>query len=750
MEIILRRAPSYQRVFTSSSSLLLSHFYRIFFHCSINFSVYFSKEYRTNMPLMTQIRENLTTFFSVFAGLFVIYIVLDWGMDITGRKRGRQLAKSQEIGEINGEAISTKEFSELVRQAADNQKAQTGSEPDETQMRSIRDQAWNQLIEGRLYDEQVRKLGITVPDKEIYDWLMGENPPEFLTRQFTDSTGNFNRMLYESTIKNPSNKARMVQLEAALKKQREREKLQSVVLAGVQVPEIDILQRFTDQNIKMEGDYILFNPDVLVKDDEVKPTDEDLRKSYNEHSEEYKVEATRKLKYVLFNAIPSKSDTERVVSLIEDITKRSAAGADFVDLAKTYSESPVTDSVFEKHGSLSQEKENAIFSAKAGDILSPMKEFDGYHLVKVLEFHQGTDEFLHASHILIKTQNNDSVNALKRARELAAEAKRGVDFAELARKNSEDKGSGARGGDLGWFGKGRMVKEFEEAAFKAKTGQIVGPIKSAFGYHIIKVVARDNREVRIADARLPVHVGTQTKEDVEQRALDFSVLAKQGDFAKEAGQSKYNVVETPAFLKDAAVPGIGSNSFLNKFAFNDKVGTVTDVVTLPNGFGVFMVSEVKDAGIRPFDELKASIEARVKRERKMEKARQLASELRQSLSQGDSLQKITLKRSDLPVVHLTSFTLNAGIPGIGQDLSLTGGLAALNAGQISKPIDGLRGVYLVSLTSKSAFDSTTYNTQKDILRNQLLTERKNRFLSDWSENLKKSAEIVDNRDLFYR
>ena len=699
---------------------------------------------------MTKIRENLTTFFSVFAGLFVVYIVLDWGMDITGRKRGRQLAKSQEIGEINGEAISYKEFSELVRQASDNQKTQTGTEPDETQMRSIRDQTWGQIVEGRLYDEQVRKLGITVPDKEIYDWLMGENPPEFLTRQFTDSTGNFNRMNYESTIRNPSNKARMVQLEAALKKQREREKLQSLILAGVQVPEIDILQRFMDQNIKMEGDYILFNPDVLVKDDEVKTTEEDLRKFYNEHSEEYKVEATRKLKYVLFNTAPSKSDTERVTSLIDDITKRSAAGADFVELAKTYSESPVTDSVFVKHGTMSQDKENAIFAAKAGEVLSPTKEFDGYHIVKVLEFRQGTDEFLHASHILIKPQGSDSAGALKRARELTAEAKRGGDFAELARKNSEDKGSGARGGDLGWFGKGRMVKEFEEAAFKAKIGQIVGPIKSAFGYHIIKVVARDNREVRFADVRLPVHVGTQTKEDVEQRALDFSVLAKQGDFAREAGQSKYNVVETPAFQKDAAIPGIGSNSFLNKFAFNDKVGTVTDVVTLPNGFGVFMVSEVKNAGIRPFDELKTSVEARVKRERKMDKVRQLASELRGSLAQGDSLQAITRKRTDLPVVHLNSITLNAGIPGVGQDPSLTGGISALKAGEISKPIDGLRGVYLVRLTTKTAFDSTAYSAQKDILRNQLLSERKNRFLSDWSENLKKSSAIVDNRDLFYR
>ncbi len=691
----------------------------------------------------------MATFFSVFAGLFVVYIVLDWGMDLTGRKQSQLQAESQEVGVINGDPITFTEFSELVKQTADNQKNQTGVDPDENQMRSIRDQVWNQIVEGKLFDEEVQRLGITVPDKEIIDWVTGENPPEFLKQQFTDTTGNFDRIRYETTIKDPRNKAIMVRLEDALKKQREREKLQSLILSSVLVSETDILQRFTEQNTKFEGDYILFNPDALVKDDEVKPTDADLRNAYNEHSEEYKVEATRKLKYVLFNLSPSKSDSERVFSLIDEIKQRSAEGTDFIELAKTYSETPIADTVFQKHGGMSQEKENAIFSSNTGDILNPIKEFDGYHLIKVLEFRSGTDEFLHASHILIKTENNDSVTALKRARELTAEVKRGGDFAELARKNSQDVVSGSRGGDLGWFGKGRMVKEFEDAAYKAKIGQIVGPVKSSFGYHIIKVLARDNREVRIADIRLTIQVGSQTKEDIERRALDFSVLANQGDFVKEAEQSKFKVVESPAFLKGALIPGIGSNVFLNNFAFKNATTTVSDVVTLANGFGVFIISEVKEAGMRPFDELKASLETRVKRDKKMDKVREIARELHQALTPSNDLHSISQKRADLPVLHLPSFTMNS-IPGIGRDLAIMGTLEALNTGEISKPIDGQRGVYLLKLTSKSAFDSTGYQAQRESLRNQLISEKKNRFLTDWADNLKKAAEIVDNRDRFYR
>lgn len=700
------------------------------------------------MPLMTQIRERMTTFFSVFAGLFVIYIVLDWGMDITGRRQSSRLADAQEIGEINGVSISTREFSDLVRQTSDNQKQQTGTEPDENQLRVIRDQVWNQIVEDRLYSEEIQRLGITVTDNEIRDWVFGDNPPDFLRRQFTDSTGNFDRVRYESTVKDPRNKAIMVKVEDALRKQREREKLQSIVLATVNVSEGDVLQRYSDQNMKYEADYVLLDPNQLVKDDEAKPAEDEVRRYYNEHSDEFKIEASRRLKYIQFSYAPSAKDSDEIRLQVEDIRKRAAAGADFLDLAKTYSETPVAET-FYKHGELGQEKETAVFGSKAGDILDPMKEFDGYHIIKVLEFKDGTEEYIRASHILVNIENNDSVAALKKAKELYAAAKRGDDFAELAKKNSKDPGSGARGGDLGWFGKGRMVKPFEEAAFKAKPGQIVGPVRSNFGYHIIKLVGKDNREVKIADIHVPIRISTITKNDLDQKAQDFAYLAKEGDFLKEAAQGKYNVVETPAFKRNGAIPGIGMNPTLNRFAFSNKQGTVSEVVTLQNGIGVFMISEAKEAGIKPFEELKTILEGRVIRDKKIEKVKLLANELRQGLSPSDSLQKITTKRPDLTVQRTPEFGMTASLPIIGRDPSFLGGIASLDLHEISKPIAGARGVYLARLTKKTALDTTAYRAQKDNLRTQLMTEKRNRFLTDWSEQLKKSAEIVDNRDLFY-
>jgi hypothetical protein len=255
--------------------------------------------------------------------------------------------------------------------------------------------------------------------------------------------------------------------------------------------------------------------------------------------------------------------------------------------------------------------------------------------------------------------------------------------------------------------------------------------------------------VKIADIHLPIRISSVTREDMDQKARDLTYLAKETDLVKEAAELKYVLGDTPAFVKGTNVPGIGASAALNRFAFSNKVGAVSEPMTMPNAIIVAMVWEVKDAGIRPFDEVHPIIESRVKHERKMEKMHSMAEELRTGLTPGDNLGKITSKNPALKVTHATEFTLESGIPGLGRDLALTGAISALNVGEISKPVDAARGVFLIQLTKKTPFDSTAFALQEPSLRTQLLSEKRNRFIADWSDQLKKSADIVDNRDTFY-
>lgn len=698
------------------------------------------------MSLMTKMRENMAGIFAVFAVLFILYIIFDWGMDITGRKSHE---RSNVIGKINGKRIHYKEFTDFVKSLSENQKRQTGKDVDEESSSQIREEAWNVLVNQVLIEQEMDRLGITVTDQEIVDWVRGDNPPEFLVKQFIDSTGAFNRTAYDQAINDPRNRGQWIQIENVLKQQHMREKLQSILFATLRATEGEIFDRFTEQNTHLNVDFVLFEPNRLVKDSEVEVTDADIKKYYNENQDEFKQQATRKLRYVLFNETPSHQDSVDVLNELDDIVQKAKAGADFLDLLKTYSEIPFSNAFF-KHGELSTAKETAVFSAKKNDLIGPLQDFDGYHVIKILADSTGKEEALRASHILLQfTPGVDTNNIWRKAKEIFQKAKRGENFATLAHTYSED-GSASRGGDLGWFGKGRMVKPFEDAAFKARMGEIVGPVRSQFGLHIIKVTGRDQRQVKIADILLSIKPSSQTKNEISQKASDFAYLASHGDFDKEAALSKYQVQETPSFIKGGVVPGVGYSDQVMRFAFNGKLGDVSDPIRLTNGLDIIKITEVKTEGVRPLQDVKESIKFRAQLKKKMEKVGQYAKQLRSKLSPTDSFGVLTKLDSILTVRNTGSFTPSQPIPIVGRDPHFLGNTLALPVREVSKPFEGVKGYYIIKVVSRSAFDSTAYQSQRNSIRDQVLQEKKSRYLNDWLAQLKEKADIVDDREKFFR
>ncbi len=701
------------------------------------------------MPLLTRIRERMTTIFAIFAGVFVVYIVLDWGMDITGRKNSNRSAESQMIGTVNGKGISYREFSDAVQQNIENQRAQTGTEPEETQVDLIRDQVWSSLVTQYLYNGEIERLDLSVSNQELIDAVRGGNPPAFLRSQFTDSTGTFNRAAYDAAINDPRNKPIMVRLEAAIREQQLQQKLKSVVETGVTVTEGELRQKFRDENIYFSAAYLDLEPNRLVPDSMVTITDDDLRAYYDEHIRTYRREATRKVRYVRFMVGPSAGDTAYVQKEMEDILRRAKEGADFDDLATASSSIPATD-VFYVRGELDPGKESAVFDAQVGDIIGPLLERDGMHLIKVQEFRDGKNPAVHAQHVLVRVEGTDSAAALAKARDILKRARAGEDIGDLAVQFSDEPGASTRRGDLGWFGRGRMVKPFEDAVFSAKAGQILGPVKTQFGYHVIKVLGRDSREVKIRDIRLPIETSPKTESDIYQKSQDFAYFARENGFDKEAGLNNLTITESPAFERDGTIPGLGSHQAINRFAFESEPGDVSESISLTSGYAVFTVSEVKDAGLRPFEEVKPSIETVVKREKKIAALSSMAAEALKTLKPGDSLTTIAPRFGDAKVQYVRDVTISSATGRIARDPVFAGAVDALAAGQISKPITGPRSVYVIHLLSKTAFDTASYQARRPAMLSALLLQKRNQIFADWTELLRESAEIVDNRDLFYR
>lgn len=697
------------------------------------------------MPIMTKMRDNMPVILIALVIMFVLMIVFEWGMDYLGIRSGGH----DYVGIIEGKKVTYQEFSDLVKKAAENQKKQSGQEPDDNTYRQIRDQVWNSLVASRLVEKETERAGITVSDQELIDWVKGDTPPEFLVQQFRDSTGNFNRNLYDQTINDPKNKEIMIQVETGLRQQRLSEKMQSIILASVRITPGEIQQRYEDQNLKLEAQYALFDPNRFFSDTSISVTDDDLRKFYNENQEEFKSKATRKLKYVLFSDQSSAKDSQDVLVEITNVLQQSTLGIDFLELKKSYSESQSPEAFF-KHGELSKEKEKAVFGAKVGSVVGPIPDFDGYHLIKILEEKKGAETFIRARHILLATAGSTEAAVMKQANDLIARARKGEDFAELAMHYSTEPGAATSGGELGWFGKGRMVKPFEDAAMKGTPGQIIGPVKTQFGIHVIKIEGRDNREVKIADIVLPVKASSQTKDDAFQRAQDFAYLAKDGKFEKDAESFGLQVKETPAFQKGGMVPGLGFNESMGKFAFSKDLGDVSDAYQVSGGIVVCKISEVKKEGVRPFDEVKEALKPRVPRKKKMALMKEVVAKQRSAMNDTADLAVLAATDTRIAVQTTGQFQPSGSIPTIGRDNTFLGVAMSLPVRKISQPVEGGRGYYLIKLLGKTPFDSASFNAQRTILAAQMLQEKKQRIVADWLEKLKEKADIEDLRDMFYR
>jgi parvulin-like peptidyl-prolyl isomerase len=704
-------------------------------------------------------RDNMPVILFGLLIAFLITIIFEWGMDYMGIRAGA----SDVVGEVNGSKVTYKEFTDLLRTFTDNQKAQTGVEPDENQLKQAREQVWESMVTQILLKNEIERLGISVTDQELVDWVRGDDPPVDLRRNFVDSAGQFRKDLYDQFLNNPNQFLQdpqgsdpaygtkwLANYEESLRQRRAQEKLQSLILASVRVSEGELLRRFTDQSQQFDALYALFDATSLVTDADVDVTDADLRTYYEENLDRHRFEATRKLKYVQFKEDASPTDSTEIKSEIEDVAGKAANGIDFMELVYTYDQTPDSGAFF-KHGELNVNIDAAVFDAKVGDVVGPILETDGYHLIKVLDERKSEKEFLHASHILFSLEGEEDVDAVKaEAQQVAKVARGGEDFAGLARQYSKDPGSASRGGDLGWFTRGRMVKPFEEAVFRAKRGQIIGPIRTQFGFHVIKVHARDARELKIVDILIPITASSQTKNDVFERATDFAYNAAESEFVKEAQASGFEVKESQIQEKGGVVPGIGINERITRWAFNERVGSVSEPFTVPNGYAVFMVAEAKDAGIRPFDEVKESLEPQVLREKKNEKVQDVAADLQARLSSLDSLTKLEELNPKIKARRTGTFALNGSVPGVGRDQNFLGAVAALSVGQISAPVRSVRGAFLIQLLSKTELDSAAFAAQEDVLRTQMLKEKRDRFLRDWLAKLKDDADIEDNRDIFFR
>jgi len=691
------------------------------------------------MAVMAKFRDLAPAFIITVGVLFVLFMIIS-DSNVLEAIGGR----SQNVGSVNGKNISYQEYNNYVDQMMERSK-QMGQEISPENMDQFRDQIWDQLVTLKLSDELLSKYGVIVTDQEVRDMIVGDNPPDFLKSNFIDSLGRFNKEAYLGAIFDKRNAQILVQAEELVRQQLLNQKLQNILNASVTVSEGEMRRKFIEQNVKMSAEYVLVDINAYP-DNKVSVSDDEMKEYYNEHPEKFRQDEMRKVNYVLFPLGASKGDSQAVKQTLAQVLEKALADTNFKSYIDIYSETPYSKDTVEITD-LPKDLSANPGNIQVNKIYGPLENGTGMALVKVLGVAKSQNTYVRASHILVASTGDDAKD-LAEANKLYDELTKGANFAEYAKKYSKDPGSAANGGDLGWFGKGMMVKEFEDACFNGPVGQVQKPVKTSYGYHIIKVLGKSDNRYVVERLTQSIKPSSTTQDEVFAKASDFSYLSEKNGFMNEAKVSNYMVQESAPFDKNAfAVPGIGYNKNVISFAFDNGVNSVSAPFKIPQGYVVVRVAEELKEGVKKFDDVKAEIKTALIRDKKMEIAKKAIDNVKAKT--GGDLSKANSIDGNARFGTTTDFTISGNIPGLGLDYAFSQEAYKAKEGVITGPVKGMRGYYLLKVTSKTAFDNAAYQAQRNTLRDQILSEKRSTLFSQFFQTIKENGDIEDARYKFF-
>ncbi len=365
-----------------------------------------------------------------------------------------------------------------------------------------------------------------------------------------------------------------------------------------------------------------------------------------------------------------------------------------------------------------------------------------------------TPEQIRASHILLKTEGKDDGAVKARAEELLKQVKNGTDFAELAKKNSEDEASAKNGGDLDYFGHGRMIPEFEQVAFALQPGQISDLVKTSYGYHIIKLVDKKPGTTKtLAEVRQQINDQLASERAQAQAADLAQTLAKEiskpADLDKVAKARGLTVQESGFFARDEPTAALGTSPEAASRVFQMKQGEVEGPTQTSRGFAFMTLVGKQDPYVPQLTEVKDRVRDEVVKQKAREMSRQKATELAATLKNAPDFEKAA-KAAGVEVKTTELITRESPLPDLGVAPAVEDAAFKLPVGATSDPIATDNGTAMIKVLEKQEVTASEMATAKDKFRDELLADRRNRFFSAYMVKAKQKMKIEVNRETLQR
>jgi peptidyl-prolyl cis-trans isomerase D len=357
-----------------------------------------------------------------------------------------------------------------------------------------------------------------------------------------------------------------------------------------------------------------------------------------------------------------------------------------------------------------------------------------------------TPEQLRASHILLKTEGKDEAAVRTQAERILARAKAGDDFAALAKQYSEDT-SKDQGGDLDYFGRGRMVPAFEEAAWALTVGQVSDLVKSEFGFHIIKLTDKRAATTRTLEEVRP-QIEDQLKLEKAQSEVASqadrwnSEIRSADDLDRMAREHSLMVADAGLFSREEPLAGLGFAPAVSASAFELEVGKVSERLQTAQGYAWIVVTEIQPSSLPELAAVRDQVSSDVIRVRAVDVARTRAATMAQQAARGSFA--AAAKGAGVEVRTTDLLTRGTALPEIGINRKVEDEVFALRAGQTTAPISTDNAVVVARVTERQDVDADEMLKARDSLREELRRERQNGFFAAYMAKAREQMKMTYN------
>lgn len=718
------------------------------------------------MAIIGKIREKSWLILVLVGGALLAFILGDW------QKISGGMEDQYGLGLVYGEKVNPDEYQNAYNIAelnAERQAQQSGQPKQPVDETGV----WNSFVQDIVLNKEMDALGILVSQAEFDAYLYGEDGfsvmPD-LAQNFVDSiTGQFSPKLLQARIEDMKSSE-----DANIQKQweesekyyidrRKKEKYFSILEQGAYVTKLEAKDEYVAQKEVKNVSYVLRRYSEINNDD-IKVDDDKLRAYFEENKANRKYEnrfSTREVKYLDIKIAPSKKDSAVFDKMIAQVkTDLAASDNDSVYVMKNsdmrfYTSGPYSTAVPENHPNAKQHlnypnyMDSVFENAQLGQVIGPYQANGAYNVAKVIGF---TRDTINARHILLQIPEGKDA-AVQATADSILKVINHDNFAEFVKKYSTDTGSAAKGGELGDFFFSQMVQPFATYCADEPIGKI-GQVRSQFGIHIIEVLDRKGpNHPRLAVVQKQLKPSSETLETIEKESYDL-LYALDSKLSKESdGYKRVDLFDTiamdkgyftrPVTIQETSPRLFGFNTTLAEdkmleLAFNDEA-KVGDLVNSPvkdkDRYVIGIVSSIKIKGETRFEDVKQIVRNDYIQD---QKAKRLMAQMMNAKSLND-----LAKNGKASVQKAEVVFANPQITGAGFEPEVVGSVfSGLKDGQMSKPLQGKQGVYVVRVDkTMKAPAASNYDVERD----QMLSTSKARVKSEATKALVEQADVIDNR-----